>query len=81
MASSPVSTKTSLGQKLRARDRWPRLAGIVVRFHGKYTPKKPSTARLRPLPRRPPHRLAPRYRYNYGLSGAATSVIHLRLSS
>jgi len=38
MASPPASTKTSLGQKLRARarERWPQLAGIDVRFHGKF---------------------------------------------
>ena len=38
MASPPASTKTSLGQKLRARarERWPQLAGVDVRFHGKY---------------------------------------------
>ena len=38
MASPPVSTKTSLGQKLRerARQRWPQLAGIDVRFRGQF---------------------------------------------
>ena len=38
MASPPPSTKTSLGQKLRARarDRWPQLAGVDVRFRGKF---------------------------------------------
>jgi hypothetical protein len=38
MASPPASTKTSLGQKLRARARarWPRLATVDVRFRGKY---------------------------------------------
>jgi hypothetical protein len=38
MASPPASTKTSLGQKLRARarERWPQLASVEVRFHGKY---------------------------------------------
>jgi hypothetical protein len=38
MASPPASTKTSLGQKLRARarDRWPQLDSIDVRFHGKF---------------------------------------------
>ena len=38
MASPPASTKTSLGQKLRARarERWPQLAGIDVRFRGKF---------------------------------------------
>ena len=38
MASPPASTKTSLGQKLRARarDRWPQLAGVDVRFRGKF---------------------------------------------
>jgi hypothetical protein len=37
-ASPPASTKTSLGQKLRARarERWPELAGIDVRFRGKF---------------------------------------------
>jgi hypothetical protein len=36
MASPPASTKTSLGQKLRARarERWPQLADVSVRFHG-----------------------------------------------
>ena len=38
MPSPPVSTKTSLGQRLtaRARDRWPTLAGIEVRFRGRF---------------------------------------------
>ena len=38
MASPPASTKTSLGQKLRARarERWPQLTGVDVRFHGKF---------------------------------------------
>ena len=38
MASPPASTKTSLGQKLRARarERWPQLTGIDIRFHGKF---------------------------------------------
>src|SRR5215472_7166691 len=38
MASPPPSTKTSLGQKLRARarDRWPQLTGVDVRFRGKF---------------------------------------------
>ena len=38
MASPPASTKTSLGQKLRerARQRWPQLAGIDVRFRGQF---------------------------------------------
>ena len=38
MASPPTSTKTSLGQKLRARarERWPQLTSIDVRFHGKF---------------------------------------------
>ena len=38
MASPPASTKTSLGQKLRARarDRWPQLASVDVRFRGKF---------------------------------------------
>ena len=38
MASPPASTKTSLGYKLRARarERWPQLSAIDVRFHGKY---------------------------------------------
>jgi len=38
MASPPASTKTSLGQKLRARarDRWPQLTGVTVRFRGKF---------------------------------------------
>jgi hypothetical protein len=38
VASPPASTKTSLGQKLRARasERWPQLAGVGVRFRGKF---------------------------------------------
>jgi len=38
MASPPASTKTSLGQRLRerARQRWPQLAGIGVRFRGQF---------------------------------------------
>ena len=38
MASPPTSTKTSLGQRLRerARQRWPQLAGIDVRFRGQF---------------------------------------------
>jgi len=38
MASPPASTKTSLGQKLRerARQRWPQLDGIGVRFRGQF---------------------------------------------
>jgi hypothetical protein len=38
MASPPDSTRTSLGQKLRARarERWPQLAAVDVRFHGKF---------------------------------------------
>jgi hypothetical protein len=38
VASPPASTKTSLGYKLRARarERWPQLDGVDVRFRGKY---------------------------------------------
>jgi hypothetical protein len=38
MASPPASTKTSLGQKLRARarERWPELTSVDVRFRGKF---------------------------------------------
>jgi hypothetical protein len=38
MAIPPASTKTSLGQKLnaRARDRWPALAHVDVRFRGRF---------------------------------------------
>ena len=38
MASPPASTRTSLSQKLRARarERWPQLAGVDVRFRGKF---------------------------------------------
>jgi hypothetical protein len=38
MASPPASTKTSLGQKLRARarERWPQLTSVDVRFRGKF---------------------------------------------
>ena len=36
MAAPPTSTKTSLQQRLsaRARERWPQLAGVDVRFRG-----------------------------------------------
>jgi hypothetical protein len=35
MARPPESTKTSLRQRLaaRARERWPQLVGITVRYH------------------------------------------------
>ena len=38
MAVPPASAKTSPGQKLRARarERWPQLSGVGVRFHGKF---------------------------------------------
>jgi hypothetical protein len=38
MAAPPVSTKTSLQQRLsaRARERWPELAGIDVKFRGEF---------------------------------------------
>jgi hypothetical protein len=38
MARPPESTKTSLRQRLAARaaERWPRLAGITVRWHGEF---------------------------------------------
>ena len=38
MASPPAFTKTSLGQKLRARarERWPQLTEVTVRFRGKF---------------------------------------------
>ena len=38
MATPPPSTKTSLGQRLnaRARDRWPQLHSIEVRFRGAF---------------------------------------------
>ena len=38
MAKPPESTKTSLRQRLaaRARERWPQLAGIIVRYHGEF---------------------------------------------
>jgi hypothetical protein len=38
MAAPPASTKTSLSQKLtaRARDRWPALTEVSVRFRGQY---------------------------------------------
>ena len=38
MATPPTSTKTSLGQKLnaRARDRWPALTHVDVRFRGPF---------------------------------------------
>lgn len=38
MTAPPASTKTSLQQRLsaRARDRWPQLAGVEVRFRGAF---------------------------------------------
>ena len=38
MAKPPESTKTSLCQRLaaRARERWPQLASITVRWHGEF---------------------------------------------
>jgi hypothetical protein len=38
MAKPPESTKTSLRQRLaaRARERWPQLDGITVRWHGTF---------------------------------------------
>jgi hypothetical protein len=38
MATPPASTKTSLGQRLsaRARDRWPALHSVQVRFRGHF---------------------------------------------
>ena len=38
MAAPPASTKTSLQQRLsaRARQRWPQLAGVDVRFRGAF---------------------------------------------
>jgi hypothetical protein len=38
MAGPPESTKTSLRQRLaaRARERWPQLADITVRYHGEF---------------------------------------------
>ena len=38
MERPPESTKTSLRQRLaaRARDRWPQLADITVRYHGEF---------------------------------------------
>jgi len=38
MAKPPESTKTSLRQRLdaRARERWPQLAGIAVRWRGQF---------------------------------------------
>ena len=38
MAKPPESTKTSLRQRLaaRARERWPQLAGVTVRYHGEF---------------------------------------------
>ena len=38
MARPPESTKTSLRQRLaaRARERWPQLDGITVRWHGEF---------------------------------------------
>src|SRR3954453_5004550 len=38
MATPPASTKTSLGQKLNthARDRWPALTHVDVRFRGQF---------------------------------------------
>ncbi len=51
MAKPPESTKTSLRQRLaaRARERWPQLAGITIRWHGEFasiTGQLPSGANL-----------------------------------
>ncbi|HSP39462.1 MAG TPA: hypothetical protein VLR26_17110 [Frankiaceae bacterium] len=38
MPTPPESTKTSLGQRLRARahDRWPQLTDLTIRFRGQF---------------------------------------------
>ena len=38
MAKAPESARTSLRQRLaaRARERWPQLAGVTVRWHGEF---------------------------------------------
>ena len=36
MAKIPESTKSSLHQRLRARDRWPGLSDLTIRHHGQF---------------------------------------------
>jgi hypothetical protein len=52
MAKPPDSTKTSLRQWLaaRARERWPQLDGITVRYHGKFAYVAGQLAGGSPLP-------------------------------
>ena len=63
MATPPASTKTSLQQRLttRARQRWPQLDGIDVRFRGAFAYV---TARL------PDGQRMPLMRLRYGGSAA-----------
>ena len=63
MAAPPASTKTSLQQRLsaRARERWPQLDGVDVRFHGAFAYV---TARL------PDGDTTPLMRLRYGGSAA-----------
>jgi hypothetical protein len=53
MPTPPASTKTSLGQRLNAhaRDRWPSLARVEVRFRGQfaYISGQPSDGEVLPL--------------------------------
>ena len=50
MPAIPDSTKTSLAQRLRqhARDRWPQLAGLHVRYHGQFAYVEPCRVCWRP---------------------------------
>ena len=52
MASPPASAKTSLGQKLRerARQRWPQLTVVDVRFRGRFAYVTGQLADARELP-------------------------------
>jgi hypothetical protein len=52
MATPPQSTKTSLQQRLsqRARQRWPQLTGVEVRFRGQFAYVSAVRADEAPLP-------------------------------
>ena len=54
MAKPPESTKTSLRQRLaaRARERWPQLAGITVRWHGEFAYVAANSPTAPPCPMR-----------------------------
>lgn len=52
MAAPPLSTKTSLQQRLsgRARERWPELSGVDVKFRGAFAYVTGTTASGETLP-------------------------------